>query len=145
MRFVRRVSEFACHDEEFEPGTADTVWLDRAGVEGWVVLTKDSKIRYRSNETEVLLAAKVRAFVLVSSNSPGPEMASVFVKALPWIRRPCARQSAPFIAHVHRSGHVMLKLPPGKPDYPRDRSDRRIFHLAPAEPGSPLDSRRSTM
>jgi PIN like domain len=54
------------HDEEFEPGTADAVWLHRAGVEGWLVLTKDSKIRYRSNETEVLLAAKVRAFVLVS-------------------------------------------------------------------------------
>jgi PIN like domain len=54
------------HDEEFEPGTADAVWLHRAGVEGWLVLTKDSKIRYHSNETGVLLAAKVRAFVLVA-------------------------------------------------------------------------------
>jgi thiamine monophosphate synthase len=78
-------------------------------VEGWLVLTKDSKIRYRSNETEVLLAAKVRAFVLVSSNLPGSEMAAVFVRALPSIKRLCAKQSAPFIAHVHRSGDVALK------------------------------------
>ncbi len=98
------------HDEEFEQGTADRVWLDRAGVEGWAVLTKDSKIRYRSNETEVIFAAKVRAFVLVSSNLPGSEMATIFVQALPSMKRLCARQIAPFIAHVHRSGHVVLKL-----------------------------------
>jgi predicted nuclease of predicted toxin-antitoxin system len=98
------------HDEEFGQGTADTVWLDRAGLEGWIVLTKDSKIRYRSNETEVLVAAKVRAFVLVSSNLPGPEMAAVFVKALRSMKRLCAKQSAPFVAHVYRSGDVVLKL-----------------------------------
>ena len=52
-----------------------------AGAEGWVVLTKDSKIRYRSNEAEALFAAKVRAFVLVSRNLPGSEMANIFAAA----------------------------------------------------------------
>ena len=84
-------------------------WLARAGAEGWVVLTKDSKIRYRSNETQILFAAKVRAFILVSSNLHGSEMAAVFVKALPSMKRLCAEQPPPFIAHLHRSGHVVLK------------------------------------
>ena len=72
--------------------------------------TKDAKIRYRSNETEVLLTARVCAFVLVSSNLPGSEMAAIFVKALPSMKRLCAKQSPPFVAHVHRSGDVVLKL-----------------------------------
>jgi hypothetical protein len=96
-------------DEEFEPGTPDTVWLQRAGVEGWIVLTKDSKIRYRRNERETLSAARVRAFVLVSRNLAGPEMAEVFIKALPAIKRLCGKHVPPFIAHVHRGGHVELK------------------------------------
>jgi len=97
------------HDEVFEPGTPDTVWLHRAGKEGWVVLTKDSKIRYRRSETEALFAAKVRAFVLVSSNLPGPKIANVFVAALPGIKRLCKKQQPPFIAHVYRSGEVVLR------------------------------------
>jgi hypothetical protein len=96
-------------DEEFEPGTPDIVWLQRAGAEGWIVLTRDSRIRYRRNEKETLLAAGVRAFVLVSQNLPGPEMAEVFVKALPTIKRLCAKHVSPFIAHVQRGGYVELK------------------------------------
>jgi predicted nuclease of predicted toxin-antitoxin system len=97
------------HDEVFEAGTPDTVWLHQAGKEGWVVLTKDSKIRYRSNETEALFAAKVRAFVLVSSNLPGSEIAKIFVAALPAIKRHCRKHPPPFIAHVYRSGEVVLR------------------------------------
>ena len=35
---------------------------------GWIVLTKDSRIRYRSNEKQALLAAGVRAFAFASGN-----------------------------------------------------------------------------
>jgi hypothetical protein len=142
---VLRVSKFASMMKNFEPGTADTVWLARAGVEGWVVLTKDSKIRYRSNETEVIFAAKVRAFVLVSSNLPGSEMATIFVEAFPSIKRLCARQIAPLIAHVHRSGHVVLKLPNRTQALPR--IIQVVEYLISALPSRPrrIDSRRSIM
>ncbi|MFZ4682085.1 MAG: hypothetical protein ACOYMS_06265 [Terrimicrobiaceae bacterium] len=96
------------HDEIFKPGTSDQEWLQEAGRQGWIVLTKDSKIRYRSNETSALLEAKVRAFVLVTKNLPGPEMAEIFVKALPAMKKLCLKQPPPFIAHVHRGGDVRL-------------------------------------
>ena len=59
------------HDECFPAGSEDPVWLRRAGEERWVVLTKDSRIRYRSNEIQALLTSGTRSFVLVSRNLPG--------------------------------------------------------------------------
>lgn len=104
------------HDECFPPGSEDAVWLQHAGEMRWVVLTKDSRIRYRRNETQALLAAGVRSFVLVSRNLPGPEMANVFVKALPGIKRMCIAEPAPFIAHIHRDSVVVLMMAAGRGD-----------------------------
>ena len=94
--------------ERFAGGTKDPVWLPEVGRNGWVLLTKDSRIRYRRNEMQALLSSGVRSFVLVSRNLPGSEMAEIFVKALPAIKRMCAHQRSPFIAHVHRDGKVVL-------------------------------------
>jgi hypothetical protein len=96
------------HDEIFSPGTHDRVWLRVAGAKRWVVLTKDSKIRYRRNEIAEFLSARARAFVLVSRNLPGAEIGRIFVKALPAIKKLCASEPAPFIAHIHFDGTVVL-------------------------------------
>src|SRR5205085_2002480 len=50
------------HDEVFAQGTADAVWLSRAGAEGWVVLTKDQGIQKRPNEFAAVVNARVRQF-----------------------------------------------------------------------------------
>src|SRR5437762_7503378 len=63
--------EVRVHDGCFPPGTQDHIWLRAVGRSGWVVLTKDSRIRYRRNEMEALLSSGARSFVLVSSNLPG--------------------------------------------------------------------------
>jgi hypothetical protein len=63
---------------------------------------------------EALLSSGARSFVLVSSNLPGAEMAKVFVRALPGIRRLCAARSTPFIAHIHHDGKVVLMKTIGK-------------------------------
>src|SRR2546430_10202386 len=57
--------------ERFSSGTRDQVWLPEVGRNRWILLTKDSRIRYRRNEMQALLASKTRSFVLVSSNLPG--------------------------------------------------------------------------
>ena len=100
--------EVKIHDDCFAPGTQDSVWLREVGRNGWVVLTKDSRIRYRRNEMEALLSSGTRSFVLVSRNLPGEEMAKIFVRALPGMKNLCAALSAPFIAHVHHDGKVVL-------------------------------------
>jgi hypothetical protein len=100
--------EVVAFHERFSSGTKDSVWLPEVGRNGWILLTKDSRIRYRRNEMQALLSSMAQSFVLVSSNLRGPEIAQIFVKALSRMKRLCQRQTAPFIAHVHKDGTVVV-------------------------------------
>jgi hypothetical protein len=55
-------------------GTPDQEWLDYAGTRGWVVLTRDKRIRYRKLEKLALRAANVRASFSLEAT-------------LPWVKR----------------------------------------------------------
>lgn len=96
------------HDDHFRQDATDVEWLREVGQRGWIVLTKDEKIRRRTYERTALMQAGVRAFVLVAGNLSGQEMAAVFVKALPTIRRFVTNCQPPFIARVTRSGAVAM-------------------------------------
>jgi hypothetical protein len=39
--------EIRVHDELFPQGTEDVVWLREAGVNGWIVITRDDRSRVR--------------------------------------------------------------------------------------------------
>lgn len=97
------------HDSVFpEQDTLDEIWLTRAGVEGWVVITKDKLIRKRPIEREALFASGVRAFVFSGGNLSGVEMAESIIGALPRMLRLIAKTPAPFIARITGSGDVAL-------------------------------------
>src|SRR6266446_8841705 len=85
------------HDDHFPPDAKDEVWLTEVGRRGWVVLTKDDRIRYRITERTAFASAKVKAFVLTSTQLQGSEMAEAFVIALPRIKRLIAKYPAPFL------------------------------------------------
>jgi hypothetical protein len=44
------------HDDHFARDEEDRVWLQSVGEKGWVVLTKDQKLRYRPLEINALRA-----------------------------------------------------------------------------------------
>lgn len=71
------------HDDHFSSDAKDEDWLAEAGQRGWIVLTKDHRIRYRHVERLALMKAGVAAFILTSGDLQGEEMAEIFVKALP--------------------------------------------------------------
>src|SRR5205085_11068593 len=97
------------HDEHFPRNTPDEIWLTEVGRRGWVVLTKDKHIRYRSNEIAALLSANVRAFILTTKGDlTGAEMAQIFIKALSRIKRMATKTPPPFIARVQRDSTVEL-------------------------------------
>jgi predicted nuclease of predicted toxin-antitoxin system len=96
------------HDDHFRRNAEDEEWLREVGRRGWVVLTRDRRIRYRSHERTALMQAGVRAFILVAGNLSGREMGEIFVKALPAMQKFMARHQPPFIARVTRSGAVSL-------------------------------------
>jgi predicted nuclease of predicted toxin-antitoxin system len=101
------------HDDLFPPDATDAQWLTEAGRQGWVVLTKDARIRFRVLERNALLAAGVRAFVLTSGNLRGEEMAEVFVRNLDRMVRLVERRPGPFIARITRTEPPKLYELPG--------------------------------
>ncbi len=83
---------------------ADVDWLARAGSEGWVVLMKDERIRYRPAERAALVDHRVRAFCLTSGNLRAGEMAQLYLAVLDKLTATCAATPGPFLYVVSRSG-----------------------------------------
>jgi predicted nuclease of predicted toxin-antitoxin system len=96
------------HDDHFARDDEDRVWLRTVGERGWVVLTKDQRLRYRPLEIAALRASKDRVFVLTAGNLRGTEIAAVFVSALPRIYKVLHSLPGPFVARVSQSGHVKI-------------------------------------
>ena len=92
------------HDDHFPQTTPDVDWLAEVGRRGWVVLSKDERIRRNRIERAALDAARVRAFFLTQQDITGQEMAELFNSALLGITRRAVSEPAPFIFTVSRSG-----------------------------------------
>lgn len=100
--------EVEIHNDHFAQDSKDEEWLSEVGRRGWVVLTKDQRIRYRPTELNALMKARVRAFVLTAGELQGREMAEIFLRALPSISRCLGKTPPPFIARVTRGGDVSV-------------------------------------
>lgn len=94
------------HDDHFAKDTADEDWLPEVARRGWVVLTKDRRIAYRTLERLAVARAGARLFVLVNQNMSAASMSAALVGALSRMRRFVATEDAPFIAKVFQSGRV---------------------------------------
>lgn len=84
------------------------MWLEAAGQRGWIVFTKDQRLRYRPLEIAALRSSGARVFILVAGNLRGVEIASLFVAALPAIYRVLRANHGPFVARVAKTGKVSL-------------------------------------
>ena len=60
----------------------DEDWISEVGKRGWVVLTKDDRIRYRPAALAVYRRDQVKVFVFGSGEMKAQEMADAFVTAL---------------------------------------------------------------
>ena len=95
------------HDDHFAQSATDEEWLGEVGRRGWIVLTKDHRIRYRLAELEAVRTARVRAFVLTPRNLTGPQNGEIFAKALPSMIRYATGNAPPFIAAVTKAGRIV--------------------------------------
>jgi len=96
------------HDDHFVRDEEDRVWLRTVGERGWVVLTKDQRLRYRPLEIAALRGSKARVFVLTAGNLRGIEIAAVFLTALPRICKVLHSLPGPFIARVSQSRRITM-------------------------------------
>jgi hypothetical protein len=108
------------HDDEFEPDARDIDWLQAVGKRGWVVLTKDARIRTNALERGTLLSANVAAFMLGRGDMKGPQMATIFMAALPRMTKVLRRWDVPIIATVTAVGGVSVLSRTGCVSSPRD-------------------------
>lgn len=81
----------------------DVDWLARAGDQGWPVLMKDERIRYRAAERQALLAHGVRAFCLSGGNLRAVAMAELYIRVLPRMVAAC-QEDGPFLYVVSAAG-----------------------------------------
>jgi hypothetical protein len=59
---------------------------DEAGRNKWLVISADTRIRYRANERAALMAAGVLAVVVTSPNLTGAELVDLLIRALPRLK-----------------------------------------------------------
>lgn len=85
-------------------GTDDATWLSFVGSRGWVVLTRDKRIRYRRLERLALQAARVRAFVFTGGNVTMAETGEILARAYARILQISIREPGPFVYHLGRVG-----------------------------------------
>lgn len=95
------------HDDHFPQDTPDAEWLP-VGRRGWMVLSKDVRIRRDRLERAILLEAKVKAFLLTQQGLTGEDMAAIFVRAMPEMVRRASRAQRGFICTVSRSGQIAV-------------------------------------
>jgi PIN like domain len=97
------------HDDHFKLDETDEFWLGSVGARGWVVLTKDYRLRYRALALRAIEAGRVRVFVLKKSEDlRADEMAVIFAAALPAMQRLMQKILPPFVAKVGRDRRVEL-------------------------------------
>lgn len=96
------------HDDHFNRDAEDQVWLHAVGKRGWVVLTKDQRLRYRPMEIAALRESNARVFVLTAGNLRGSEIARIFLSVLRQICGILRSHPGPFLARISQSGRVAI-------------------------------------
>lgn len=94
-----------------EESVPDTEWLERCGRQGWVVLTKDRRIRYRPAEIAAIRSHNVKAFVLPRGNLTAADQSQRFIDNAERIVSAC-KDDGPFVVAVYQNRLEYLYPPP---------------------------------
>lgn len=119
LRTAGAVVEY--HDAHFHHETEDDVWIPRIAERGWVILTKDKRIRRRPSEREQLIRSSARVFTLSGGNMSAAAMAGILVSQLEAIETTALSLQPPFVAVVRHDG-IEIAYPQLPPDPPADES-----------------------
>ena len=97
---------FVAHHERFAHDTPDDVWLAAAADRGWLVVTRDQRIRYRANELAAMQRARLHVFVFTQGGLTGAETGSILVRCHAALLRFAAETPPPAFFSLTRSGEV---------------------------------------
>jgi predicted nuclease of predicted toxin-antitoxin system len=97
---------FEAHRDHFDDDTPDPDWLTAVGARGWVVLTRDQRIRTRPNELAAVRAARLHVFALTSGNLSAAATAQLVLAAWPALQRAVAEHEPPMLWSITRGGVI---------------------------------------
>jgi hypothetical protein len=86
----------------------DSEWIAEGCQRGWALLTKDQRIRYRTDELAALTDGHL--FCLADGNATLDVIAQRFLNAMPAIHRAVRRTNVGFW-HVHTGGRITKMWP----------------------------------
>lgn len=94
------------HDDHLPIDSPDEDWIEFVSARGWVALTKDKNIRYRSAEINAIKMYGALVMVIRAKNASGAEIGESLVRHHHRLRRFAEQHPAPFIAEVDRAGKI---------------------------------------
>lgn len=97
---------FVAHREHFDDDMPDPDWLTQVGQHGWIVLTRDQRIRNRPNELRAAREARLHVFALTSGNLSAAETVEIVLAAWPAMQRAVANTEPPMFWSITRGGIV---------------------------------------
>lgn len=94
---------YIAHHQRFAPGAPDEEWLEVAGREGWIVITRDKHIRRRPAELDAFRTHQVIVFVLAGGNASAAETADLVTRLYGKILKLANQAKPPAMYSVTRS------------------------------------------
>ena len=114
-------------EDVFPHNTPDTVWLPDVGARGWLVITRDKRIRTPPGERQAIIDGRVGCFCLTQKQALVRwQYLKLLALTLDDMERLFAQTSRPFLCGVSGTGQLRL-LPLGPAGSPR----RSTFHPLP--------------
>ncbi len=93
-------------------GTEDTIWLMEAGVNGWLVITRDKKIVTRAIERQVIRDHAVGVFIIAQKRGPtGPQYRRIILDALEEMEALFETTPRPFVFRIDSELQFRQVLP----------------------------------
>lgn len=99
------------HMEEFPEfdsveEVSDAKWLREIGERGWLILSRDLRIRYNDVEKQAIKDSGASFFALTAKKASSKELASIVVKAMNRVVTFAEQHDPPFIARIYRDGRI---------------------------------------
>lgn len=97
--------------QRFQANTPDEEWLQEVGKQGWILLTRDERIRRRPNELQAFRDHGVIGFVLTAGNASAADTAALITRLYPKLIRKAKAAKPPAMFCITQSGTIsQIKL-----------------------------------
>ncbi len=94
------------HDTYFNPDETDENIIKTAAAHGWVLITKDKRIRFRETAKDLIRSRNARMIVVTTKDQTTDVVSQVLIDAMPKICRFLDSTPPPFVAKLTKNGIV---------------------------------------